>query len=78
MMKDVLGPIQLECLDLIMNKKWLFKTDGAMADLLLEYMLMASSYKIIFLRWENGDYNVQFSRRRFPPELIECLQNEYM
>ena len=78
LMKEVLGPIQHECLQLIMDKKWLFVADGDLSDFLLEYMLFSSSYKIIFSRWETGDYSINFSQRRFPPDLIDNLQREYM
>ena len=78
LMKEVLGPIQHECLEMIMNKKWLFAVDGDLSDYLLEYMLMSSSYKIIFSRWDTGDYSIHFSPRRFPPDLIDNLQKEYM
>lgn len=77
LMKEVMGPIQQECLDLIMNKKWLFTSEGELSEFLLEYMLMASSYKIIFSRWDTGNFDVHFSSRRFPPELIDHLQTEY-
>ena len=78
LMKEVLGPIQHECLEMIMNKKWLFAIEGDLSDYLLEYMLMSSSYKIIFSRWDTGDYSIHFSPRRFPPDLIDNLQKEYM
>ena len=78
LMKEVLGPIQHECLQLIMDKKWLFVADGDLSDFLLEYMLFSSSYKIIFSRWDTHDYSINFSQRRFPPELIDNLQREYM
>ena len=78
LMKEVLGPIQHECLELIMNQKLLFAIDGELSEFLLEYMLMSSSYKIIFSRWDTGDYSIHFSPRRFPPDLIDNLQNEYM
>lgn len=77
LMRDVLGPIQHECLELIMNKKWLFTTEGELSDFLLEYMLMSSSYKIIFSRWDTGDFSIHFSPRRFPPDLIDNLHREY-
>ena len=78
LMNEVLGPIQNECLELIMNKKWLVAADGDMPEFLLEYMLMASSYKIIFSRWDSGDYHVHFSSRRFPPELIDQLHQAFL
>ena len=77
-MREVLGPIQNECLEMIMNKKWLFRSDDDLSEFLLEYMLMASSYKVLFSRWETGDYSVHFSSRPFPPELIDSLQKEYL
>lgn len=78
LMKEVLGPIQHECLELIMDKRCLFAADGELSDFLVEYMLMSSGYKIIFSRWDTGDYSIHFSQRRFPPELIDNLQNEFM
>ena len=78
LMMDVMGPIQHECQELIMNKKWLFTSEGELSEYLLEYMLMVNSYKIIFSRWETGNYDVHFSSRRFPPELIETLQQQYL
>lgn len=78
LMKEVLGPIQHECLELIMNQKLLFAVDGELSDFLLEYMLMSSSYKIIFSRWDTGDFSIHFSPRRFPPDLIDNLQKEYL
>jgi hypothetical protein len=69
LMNEVLGPIQHECLELIMNKKWLVAADGDMPEFLLEYMTMSASYKIIFSRWDSGDFTVHFSSRRFPPEV---------
>lgn len=78
LMKEVLGPIQNECLQLIMDKKWLFVADVDLSEFLLEYMLFSSSYKIIFSRWDTGDYSINFSQRRFPPDLIDSLQREYM
>ena len=77
-MKDLLGPIQHDCLELIMNKKWMFQSEGELSESLLDYMLMASSYKIIFSRWSTGDHSLHFSSRRFPPDLIDCLQKEYL
>jgi hypothetical protein len=78
LMKEVLGPIQHECLQLIMDKKWLFAADVDLSEFLLEYMLFSSSYKIIFSRWDTGDYSINFSQRRFPPDLIDSLQREYL
>ena len=78
LMMDVMGPIQHECQELIMNKKWLFTSEGELSEYLIEYMLMVNSYKIIFSRWETGNYDVHFSSRRFPPELIETLQQQYL
>jgi hypothetical protein len=80
LMSDVLGPIQLEILELIEKNESLFNSDESegMLDLLLDYMLMASSYKVIFARWRLGDYSIHFSHRRFPPELIETLRHELM
>lgn len=77
LMKEVLGPIQHECLELIMDKRAMLATNAELSDLLLEYMLMSSCYKIIFSRWDTGDYTIHFSQRRFPPELIDNLQEEY-
>lgn len=77
LMKDVLGPIQQECLELIMNKRLLFTHNSRLAEYLLEYMLMASSYKVIFSRWNSGDFSIHFSSNRFPPELIEHIHMEY-
>jgi hypothetical protein len=77
LMKEVMGPIQQECLDIITNNFYLFTSEGELSEFLLEYMLMASSYKIIFSRWDTGNFDVHFSSRRFPPELIDNLQMEY-
>jgi hypothetical protein len=77
LMKDVLGPIQQECLELIMNKRLLFTHNNILAEYLLEYMLMASSYKVIFSRWDSGDFLIHFSSTRFPPELIDHIHMEY-
>lgn len=96
LMTDVLGPIQLEVLELISNNESLIQIDedDGLHELLLDYMLMASSYRLIFARWKAGDFTMHFSHRRsenrpsdifyasyhsrFPPDLIESLRHELM
>ena len=67
MMTDVLGPIQLEVLELVSNNESLLQADDddSLYELLLDYMLMASSYRLIFARWKAGDFSMHFSHRRF-------------
>lgn len=66
-MTDVLGPLQLDVLDLIAkNEAYLQNNEfDHLFDLLVDYVLMASSYKLIFARWKMNDFTIQFSSRRY-------------
>ena len=66
LMTDVLGPIQLEILELISCNESLIQADedDGLYDLLLDYRLMASSYRLIFSRWRTGDFSIHFSHWR--------------
>lgn len=66
-MTDVLGPIQLQIIELIADNESLLQSedDDSLYHQLLEYLLMASSYKVIFARWKLSDYSMHFSHRRY-------------
>jgi hypothetical protein len=80
MMMDVLGPMQLEILDLIADNESLTQPDeeGEIVELLMEYTLFASTYKLIFTRWKQNDFSIHFSDRRFPPDLIDVIHIELL
>ena len=80
MMREVLGPIQAECLDTIINNYSLLTISShsaVLSEQLSEYVLLAAGYRVIYSRWDSGDVGINFSKRRFPPELISSLESEY-
>lgn len=77
LMGAVLGPIQMQIIDLISSNLIIFECNQQLKKAVLSYVYMASSYKMIFSRWEQRNFNIHFSSRRFPEDLIETLENEY-
>lgn len=76
-MKDILGPLQQETIDMIANNFALMREGSGLVYLFLDYLAFVNSYKVLFSRWDSGDYSAHFSSRRFPSELLDCLEKEY-
>lgn len=79
LMADVIGPAQSEVLELIMCNGAVFQSfeNDDLSALLTDYLLMASSYKILFARWKIADYSVHFSHRRYNKRCLGVLVDDF-
>lgn len=77
-MQNILGPNQIETIDMAISSFSLLRDGKCLPELLLEYFAMVNNYKIIISRWESNDFSLHFSSRKFPHDLLEYLEQEFV
>ena len=75
-MRDLWSPSQFESVDIFINNfSVLRETEDSFPSVVNEYLTFVMNYKILFGRWDIGDFSIQFPDLKYPHDILEFLEN---